>query len=53
VFIRGILEANLGVATLFSEGGGDLFIAADRSREAELDHLLADLALELDLEFVP
>jgi hypothetical protein len=46
VFIRGILEASDGVAILFSEGGGDLVIAAHASQEAELDRLLDDLRAE-------
>jgi hypothetical protein len=50
VFIRGVIEASDGVAVMFSEGGGDLWIAAPVSREAELDRLLDDLRLELGLE---
>lgn len=50
VFIRGVIEASDGVAVMFSEGGGDLWIAAPASREAELDRLLHDLRLELELE---
>lgn len=46
VFIRGILEASAGLAAMFSDGGGDLVIAADASREAELDRLLEDLRSE-------
>jgi hypothetical protein len=46
VFIRGVLEASSGVGALFSEGGGDLYIAAHVSRAAELDLLLDDLRAE-------
>jgi hypothetical protein len=53
VFIRGILEASRGVAGMFSEGGGELFLVAPRSREAELDELLSDLFAELDLRAIP
>jgi hypothetical protein len=50
VFIRGVLEASDGVAVMFSEGGGELLIAAPRSRERELDELLADLRTEVGFE---
>lgn len=49
VFIRGVIEASDGVAVMFSEGGGELVIAAPKSRERELDELLFDLSLELQL----
>jgi hypothetical protein len=47
VFVKGIFEASEGLGALFAERGGDLVIAAPVSRSAELDELLADLALEL------
>lgn len=47
VLLKGILEASLGLAAVFAEGGGDLTIAAHASREAELDEALASLRVEL------
>ena len=47
-FLKGIIEAHEGLAQLFAEGGGDLTIAAPAGREAALDELVHDLALELD-----
>lgn len=47
VFVRGVLEASLGVAVLFAEQGGELTIAGPKSRTLELDELLTDLAAEL------
>lgn len=46
-FLKGIIEAHEGLAQLFAEGGGDLTIAAPAGREAALDELVRDLALEL------
>jgi hypothetical protein len=48
VFVKGVLEASEGLAVLFAESGGDLLLAAPRSRAAELDELIADLLHELD-----
>ena len=47
VFVKGILEASEGLASLFAEGGGDLVIASHASRSHELGELLADLAHEI------
>lgn len=47
VFVKGILEASEGLAVLFSESGGELSLAAPRSREASLDEIVADLVAEL------
>ena len=56
VFLKAILEASEGLGAVFAEkraerarhrSGGDLVVAAPVSRAAELDELLADLALEL------
>ncbi len=49
VFLKGVLEATDGLASLFAERGGDLTIAAPSSREEELDAVLAELALEIDV----
>lgn len=46
-FFKGVIEAHEGLAQVFSEGGGDLLVAAPVDREVELDALLADLAVEL------
>lgn len=47
VFVKGIFEASEGLGCLFAERGGDLTIAAHRSRLAELDELLDDLVREI------
>ncbi len=47
VFVKGVFEASEGLGALFAERGGELVIAAPTSREAELDELLVDLAVEL------
>lgn len=46
-FLKGIVEAHEGLAVVFAESGGDLTLAAAADREAELDALVRDLALEL------
>jgi hypothetical protein len=46
-FIRGILEASEGLASMFAERGGDLLLVASVSRERELDVLVDDLRVEL------
>lgn len=47
VFVKGILEASDGVASMFAERGGELTIAAPASREAEARALVADLIREI------
>jgi hypothetical protein len=47
VFVKGIIEASEGLAMVFSEGGGDLVIAASPSRQRELDLTLRDLQEEM------
>jgi len=47
VFVKGVVEAHDGLANVFAESGGDLTLAAPRDREAELDALVKDLAVEL------
>ncbi len=47
VFAKGIVEALDGVAAVFAERGGDLVLASPIDREAELDQLARDLAMEL------
>lgn len=47
VYFRAILEANNGVAAVYSESGGDLTLVTSPCRSAELDDLLLDLKREL------
>jgi hypothetical protein len=47
VFLKGIVEANEGVAQVFAERGGELVLAAPEGRAAELDALIDDLCREL------
>lgn len=47
VFFKSVFEASAGLGVVFAERGGDLVVAAPRSREAELDELLDDLVAEL------
>jgi hypothetical protein len=44
VFFKGVVEASEGLAAVFAESGGDLYVAAPEDRVAELDALLEDLA---------
>lgn len=46
-FLKGVVEAHDGLAQVFAESGGDLTLASPADREAELDELVRDLALEL------
>jgi len=52
VFVRGVLEASLGVAVMFAESGGELTIASSASRSGEMDQILADLQDEIPGFFV-
>ncbi len=47
VYVRAILEANNGVAAVYSESGGDLTLVTSPCRLAELEQLLGDLQREL------
>jgi hypothetical protein len=47
VFVKGIVEANEGLAQLFAERGGDITLASPAAREAELDSLVDDLVREV------
>ena len=42
VLIKGICEASEGLCAMFAEQGGELVLAAPRSREQELDELIHD-----------
>jgi hypothetical protein len=43
VLVKGICEASEGLCAMFAESGGDLVLAAPRSRARELDELVRDL----------
>jgi hypothetical protein len=43
VLVKGICEASEGLCGMFAEQGGDLVLAAPRSRARDLDELVADL----------
>ena len=42
VLVKGICEASEGLCAMFAEHGGELVLAAPRSREHELDELIRD-----------
>jgi hypothetical protein len=42
VLVKGICEASEGLCAMFAEEGGELVLAAPRSRERELDELIRD-----------
>lgn len=46
VFIKSIIEASDGVASIFAESGGDLTVGAPPERALELRSILRDLAAE-------
>jgi hypothetical protein len=47
VFVKGVVEACDGLASVFAERGGELILAAPHGREEELSELLADLEAEI------
>lgn len=47
VFLKGIVEANEGLAQVFAERGGELTLASPEGRAEELDALVDDLCREL------
>jgi hypothetical protein len=49
VFVKGIVEAQEGLAQVFAERGGELTIAAPSDRARDLDALVDDLCLELGM----
>jgi len=53
VFVKSIVEASEGVASIFAEAGGLLHVATPASRLGALDALLDDLAQEVALARVP
>jgi hypothetical protein len=52
VFVKGICEASEGLCAMFAESGGDLVLAAPRSRERELDELVRDLETDVGARVV-
>lgn len=52
VFVKSIIEASEGVASIFAEAGGHLAVASPADRVAALDVLLADLATEVSLAII-
>lgn len=53
VFVRGVIEGSEGIGVMFAERGGELVIAAPRSRTAALDELIRDLTEEIDARVSP
>lgn len=49
VFVKGVVEASDGLASVFAERGGELVLASPHGREVELGELLRDLATEIAL----
>lgn len=47
VFVKGLVEASDGLASVFAERGGELLLATPHGREAELGELLADLERDI------
>ncbi|HMJ16670.1 MAG TPA: hypothetical protein VK524_34885 [Polyangiaceae bacterium] len=47
VFVKGIFEASEGLGALFAERGGDVILAAPRSRAEEFETLIRDLVADL------
>jgi hypothetical protein len=51
--LRAIIEAYDGLAFLYGDGTGGVFMITPGARAAELDGLLLDLRAELDLTVLP
>ncbi len=47
VYLKSVVGASEGIAVVFSERGGDVWVAATPSMEHELDRLVGDLGAEL------
>jgi hypothetical protein len=52
VLVKGICEASEGLCAMFAERGGDLVLAAPRSRARELDELVRDLETDFGATIV-
>jgi len=46
-FVRGLLEASEGLASMFAERGGDLLLVSPASQHAALDEMVEDLKRDL------
>jgi hypothetical protein len=49
VFVKAIIQASDGLCCVFSDGGGELLLAAAEDRAADLHQLADDLEFELQL----
>lgn len=49
VYVKGIVEASAGLATMVADGGGELVLVTAAERADELDELLDDLREEIGL----
>lgn len=47
VFVKAIIQASDGLCCVFSDGGGELLLAAAEDRAADLHRLVDDLEFEL------
>jgi len=47
VYVKGVVEASLGLGVVFVGDGGELTVATPHSRADALDELLVDLEVEL------
>ena len=50
VFVKSIIQASDGICCVFSDGGGELLLAAAEDRAADLHRLADDLELELRID---
>jgi hypothetical protein len=46
VLVKGICEASEGLCAMFADRGGDLVLAAPRTRARELDEFVRDLEID-------
>lgn len=53
VFLKGIVEASEGLASVFAERGGELTLAAPAERAEEFAELLQDLARDVGARLLP
>lgn len=52
VLVKGICEASEGLCAMFAESGGELVLAAPRSRARDLDELVRDLEADFNATVV-
>jgi len=53
VFVKSIVQASDGLCCVFSDGGGELTLAAAEDRAADLQRLVEDLQVELETAGTP